>query len=277
MFIQTETTSNPATLKFLPGNVVMPAGSAAFANAENAEKSPLAKRLFEIEGIVRVLLESDSVSVNKADDKDWDILKPSILGAIMDHYTSGDPIMKPDQSESNANGSDEGSDDIVNRIEELIETRIRPATSQGGGDVIFRELKDGIVYLEMMGSAVGLQAGIENMLRHYIPEIQGVKDHRDAIAKLGLETPTATAVQNVLDEKINPAVASHGGHIALIDVQESTAYIRLEGGCQGCGMADVTLKQGVEKEILAAVPEITAVLDSTDHASGSNPYYSPGK
>lgn len=277
MFIQTETTSNPATLKFLPGNVVMPAGSAAFANAENAEKSPLAKRLFEIEGIVRVLLESDSVSVNKADDKDWDILKSSILGAIMDHYTSGDPIMKPDQSESNANGSDEGSDDIVNRIEELIETRIRPATSQGGGDVIFRELKDGIVYLEMMGSAVGLQAGIENMLRHYIPEIQGVKDHRDAIAKLGLETPTATAVQNVLDEKINPAVASHGGHIALIDVQESTAYIRLEGGCQGCGMADVTLKQGVEKEILAAVPEITAVLDSTDHASGSNPYYSPGK
>ena len=289
MFIQTETTSNPATLKFLPGNVVMPAGSAAFAKAENAEKSPLAKRLFEIEGVVRVLLEKDSVSINKADDKDWDILKPSILGAIMDHYTSGDPTITPNKSEASSdesndgdgdgegNGEGEGETDIETRILDLIETRIRPSISQGGGDVIFREFKDGIVFLEMMGSAVGLKAGIENMLRHYIPEVQGVKDFRDSIPKPGLETPVAQAVQGVLDEKVNPAVASHGGHIALIDVQESTAYIRLEGGCQGCGMADVTLKQGVEKEILAAVPEITAVLDSTDHNSGDNPYYYPGK
>ena len=281
MFIQTETTSNPATLKFLPGNVVMPAGSAAFAKAENAKKSPLAKRLFEIEGVVRVLLEKDSVSINKADDKDWAILKPSILGAIMDHYTSGDPTITPNKSEASSDesidGNDEGESDIETRILDLIETRIRPSTSQGGGDVIFREFKDGIVFLEMMGSAVGLKAGIENMLRHYIPEVQGVKDFRDSIPKPGLETPVAQAVQGVLDEKVNPAVASHGGHIALIDVQESTAYIRLEGGCQGCGMADVTLKQGVEKEILAAVPEITAVLDSTDHNSGDNPYYSPGK
>jgi Fe-S cluster biogenesis protein NfuA len=279
MFIQTETTSNSATLKFLPGDVVMQAGSAAFAKAENAEKSPLAKRLFEIDGVVRVLLEKESISVNKADDKDWDIMKPSILGAIMDHFTSGDPTITPNSSATQSDDShkDDSNSDIEKQILDLIETRIRPATSQGGGDVIFREFKDGIVYLEMMGSAVGLKAGIENMMRHYIPEVQGVKDHRDAISKPGLETPIAIAVQGVLDEKVNPAVASHGGHIALIDVQESTAYIRLEGGCQGCGMADVTLKQGVEKEILAAVPEITAVLDSTDHNSGDNPYYSPGK
>ena len=277
MFIQTETTSNSATLKFLPGKAVMPAGAAAFANTENAEKSPLAKRLFEIDGVIRVLLETDSISLKKADDKDWDVLKPAILGAIMDHYTSGDPVMILEKSTAGSDGSNDEDGDIESRIQELIESRIRPATSQGGGDVIFREFKEGFVYLEMLGSAVGLQAGIENMLRHYIPEIQGVKDHRDSIPKPGLETPIAVAVQSVLDEKINPAVASHGGHIALIDVQESTAYIRLEGGCQGCGMADVTLKQGVEKEILASVPEITAVLDSTDHASGSNPYYSPGK
>ncbi len=277
MFIQTENTSNPASLKFLPGNAVMPVGTVAFASVENAKKSPLAKRLFEIEGVVRVLLETDSLSINKADDKDWDILKPAILGAIMDHYSSGDPVMILENSTTAPEGSSEEGNDIESRIQELIETRIRPATSQGGGDVIFHQFKDGFVYLEMMGSAVGLKAGIENMLRHYIPEIEGVKDHRDSIAKPGLETPVAIAVQTVLDEKINPAVASHGGHIALIDIQESTAYIRLEGGCQGCGMADVTLKQGVEKEILEAVPEITAVLDTADHDAGSNPYYSPGK
>ena len=277
MFIQTEPTSNPATLKFLPGKAVMPAGSAAFVKIENAEKSPLAKRLLGIDGVVRVLLETDSISLNKADDKDWDILKPAILGAIMDHYTSGDPVMILDNAANDSGKTNDENGDIESRIEELIETRIRPATSQGGGDVIFREFKDGVVFLEMMGSAVGLRAGIENMLRHYIPEIEGVKDYRDSIPKPGLETPLAAAVQSVLDEKVNPAVASHGGHIALIDVQESTAYIRLEGGCQGCGMADVTLKQGIEKEILDSVPEITAVLDSTDHDSGSNPYYSPGK
>ncbi|MEX2449557.1 MAG: NifU family protein [Rhodospirillales bacterium] len=274
MFIQTETTSNPATLKFLPGKAVMPAGSAAFANAEKAEKSPLAKRLFEIDGVIRVLLETDSISVKKADDKDWDVLKPAILGAVMDHYTSGDPVIVSDK-DAGDDAPDHDGKDVKTRIQDLIETRIRPATSQGGGDVVFHEFKDGIVYLEMLGSAAGLRAGIENMLRHYIPEVQGVKDYRDALPKPGLETPVATAVQKVLDEKVNPAVASHGGSISLIDVQESTAYIRLEGGCQGCGMATATLKQGVEKEILAAVPEITAVLDTTDHASGANPYYSP--
>ena len=115
------------------------------------------------------------------------------------------------------------------------------------------------------------------MLQHYVPEVQAVKDYRDALPKPGLESPVGLGVQRVLAERVNPAVASHGGYIALVDVQEDTAYIRLEGGCQGCGMADVTLKQGVEREILQAVPEITRVLDVTDHAGGSNPYYQPGK
>ena len=103
------------------------------------------------------------------------------------------------------------------------------------------------------------------------------KDYRDAIPKKGLDTPEGRAIQAVLDERINPAVAGHGGHISLIDVKDDQAFIRLEGGCQGCGMADVTLKQGVEVEIKGAVPSISAVLDVTDHAGGNNPYYSPGK
>ncbi|HIC44790.1 MAG TPA: hypothetical protein EYO73_11095 [Sulfurimonas sp.] len=116
-----------------------------------------------------------------------------------------------------------------------------------------------------------------NVISHYVPEVRTVKDYRDAIPKPGLSTPEGRAIQAVLDEKINPAVAGHGGHISLIDVTEDTAFIRLEGGCQGCGMADVTLKQGVEVEIKGAVPSIAAVLDVTDHGGGSNPYYSPGK
>jgi Fe-S cluster biogenesis protein NfuA len=115
------------------------------------------------------------------------------------------------------------------------------------------------------------------MLRHYVPEIEKVQDVMDAIPKPGLETPTGKAVREVLDSRINPAVAGHGGHISLIDVRGPRVFLRLEGGCQGCGMADVTLKQGVEAEIKRAAPEIQEILDVTDHASGSNPYFQPGK
>ena len=158
----------------------------------------------------------------------------------------------------------------------MIETRIRPAVRDGGA-VRYHDFKDGVVYLELEGSAAGLLAGIENMLRHYMPEIQAVKDHRDAQPKPGLETPDGIAIRELLDQRINPSVAAHGGHIALVDVQDDTVYIRLEGGCQGCGMANVTLKQGVEVEIKRAVPSITQVLDTTDHAGGNNPYFQPGK
>ncbi|MCZ6720162.1 MAG: NifU family protein [Proteobacteria bacterium] len=104
-----------------------------------------------------------------------------------------------------------------------------------------------------------------------------VRDYRDAIPKPGLDTPEGQAIRRLLDEKINPGVAAHGGHISLVDVKDNTVYIRLEGGCQGCGMADVTLKQGVVQEIQAVVPAIAEVLDVTDHAGGKNPYYQPGK
>jgi Fe-S cluster biogenesis protein NfuA len=117
------------------------------------------------------------------------------------------------------------------------------------------------------------------MLRHYVPEIAGIRsyDEHQRLQSPGMNTPQALAVRKVLDDDVNPSVASHGGFIALIDVKENVTYIRLEGGCQGCGMADVTLKQGIETAIRRAVPSITAVLDVTDHAGGTNPYYQPGK
>ena len=253
MFIETETTPYPARLKFLPGCPVMEKGTADFADANDARRSPLATALFDVEGITRVF-----------------------LGTIMKYFLSGQPVIAgsaaaPDPAESG------GEDPIGAQIKDLIDTRIRPAATQDGGDVTFRGFKDGVVYLEFHGSASGLMNGIENMLRHYVPEVEAVKDHRDALPKPGLETPEGKAIQDLLEEQVNPAVAAHGGHISLVDVQDDTVYIRLEGGCQGCGMADVTLKQGVATEIRRVAPGIIKVLDVTDHAGGTNPYYQPGK
>ena len=165
------------------------------------------------------------------------------------------------------------SDPIVAEIAELIDTRIRPAATQGGGDVVLRGYDAGMVYVEFKGSAFSLKGGVENMLRHYVPEVVGVADWRDALPKPGLDTPEAIAIQDLLESSINPSVAGHGGHISLIDIDGARAYIRMEGGCQGCGMADVTLKQGVQVEIQKVVPTIREVLDVTDHAGGTNPYY----
>jgi len=204
-------------------------------------------------------------------------MKPHILGAIMDHFQSGKPVIEEPEAEA-ASPLERGDEDTIDsRIKELIDTRIRPAATQDGGDVTYHSFKDGVVYLEFQGSAFGLMTGIENMLRNYVPEVEAVKDHHDALPKPGLETPEGKAIWAVLEEEINPSVASHGGHISLVDVQGDTAYIRLEGGCQGCGMADVTLKQGVATQIQRVAPGITNVLDVTDHADGNNPYYQPGK
>ena len=166
----------------------------------------------------------------------------------------------------------------------MIDTRIRPAAAtQDGGDVTFRGFKDGVVYLEFhLGVRVGPHGnGIENMLRHYdAPEGRGGQGSpRRALPKPGLETPEGKAIQDLLEEQVNPAVAAHGGHISLVDVQDDTVYIRLEGGCQGCGMADVTLRtRGGQPGNPAGGPRsITKVLDVTDHAGGTNPYYQPGK
>ena len=275
MFIQTERTPNPATLKFLPGRPVMEKGTANFTDAEKARRSPLATALFGLDGISGVFLGSDSITVTKLDDKDWENMKPHVLGAIMNHFQSGMPVIEESEAADPEDTADE--DALGAQIKELIDTRIRPAAAQDGGDVTYRDFKDGVVYLEFQGSAFSLVPGIENMLRNYVPEVEAVKDYRDALSKPGLETPEGKAILEILEKQINPSVASHGGHISLVDVQDDTAYIRLEGGCQGCGMADVTLKQGVATEIQRVVPSITNVLDVTDHADGNNPYYQPGK
>lgn len=180
MFIQTEQTPNPSTLKFIPGRVVMERGTMDFASADTAGASPLARRLFAVEGVERVFFGADFVSITKAADKDWQILKPSILGGIMEHYTSGDPIVLADQV-SDGSAADE-DDEIVAQIKDLLETRVRPAVAQDGGDIVFQEFKDGVVYLHMQGSCSGcpsstatLKMGIENLLKHYVPEVTEVR------------------------------------------------------------------------------------------------------
>jgi Fe-S cluster biogenesis protein NfuA len=272
MFIQTEATSDPHTLTFLPGQPVLATGTAEFPDADSAATSPLARRLFAIEGVEAVTLKTETIDVETGDDGEWTILKPQILAAIMDHFTAGAPALDGDATTTVQEGE---YSELATKIKDLIETRIKPAVSDGGGDIAFHSISKGIVYLKLEGSAFGLLPGVQNMIRHYRPEISAVRDWRESIPKPGLESPVGKAVQVVLDERVNPSVASHGGHVSLIDVQDAIVYIRLEGGCQGCGQADVTLKQGIETEILGAVTEVTAVLDTTDHADGTNPYFQP--
>lgn len=181
MFIETEDTPNPATIKFLPGREVLGPGTAPldFRDADHAATSPLAARLFGIEGIEGVFLGSDFISVSKTEASDWFQLKPSVLGAIMEHFTSGDPVVTGTQGATSAVNT--ADDPISAQIRELIETRVRPAVAQDGGDIVFERFEDGVVFLHMRGACSGcpsstmtLKAGIENMLRHYIPEVQAV-------------------------------------------------------------------------------------------------------
>jgi len=180
MFIQTEMTPNPATLKFLPGREVMPEGTANFTRPEDAGHSPLALRLFGLDGVAGVFLGSDFVTVTKMPDREWESLKPIILGSIMDHFTSGQPVLSGSAAVLEEDDSDD--DEIVAQIKDLIETRVRPAVAQDGGDILFRGFEDGIVYLHMQGACSGcpsstatLRHGIENMLRYYVPEVQEVR------------------------------------------------------------------------------------------------------
>jgi Fe-S cluster biogenesis protein NfuA len=178
MFIQTEDTPNPSTLKFIPGQIVMPTGTADFRTADTAGRSPLARALFGVGGVDGVFLGSDFVSVTKAADAEWFSVKPAVLAAIMDHYTSGLPAVE----ESEVVAAGEPDSEIVLQIKEILETRVRPAVAQDGGDIVFHDFDDGVVYLEMHGSCSGcpsstatLKAGIENMLRYYIPEVREVR------------------------------------------------------------------------------------------------------
>lgn len=183
MFIQTEQTPNPATLKFLPGRAVLGQGSANFAQADSAQGvSPLAERLFEVEGVTGVFLGSDFLTITKADGRDWYLMKPSLLGTIMEHFTAGRPVMATDGGGTGVSTVAEDDDEIVVQIKELLDTRVRPAVAQDGGDIVFDGFEDGVVFLHLQGACSGcpsstmtLKAGIENMLRHYIPEVQEVR------------------------------------------------------------------------------------------------------
>jgi len=181
MFIQTEETPNPATLKFLPGREVLNAGTADFPNPETGGSSPLASRLFAIPEVAAVFFGADFITVTKTPDAEWQVMKPAILGAIMEHFTSGDPVMREAAGPAHAAAA-EGDDEVVSQIVELLDTRVRPAVAMDGGDIVFHGFEDGIVYLHMQGACAGcpsssatLKMGIENMLRHYIPEVREVQ------------------------------------------------------------------------------------------------------
>ena len=185
MFIQTEATPNPATLKFIPGRPVLDQGTLQFLDPVESKASPLAARLFEIEGVKGVVFGTDFISVTKGDGE-WQHLKPAILGVIMEHYLSGEAVTKgePTGSESSEGGEFYAPEDeeIVQTIKELLETRVRPAVAQDGGDITFQGFREGVVFLHMRGACSGcpsstatLRHGIENLLRHFIPEVQEVR------------------------------------------------------------------------------------------------------
>jgi Fe-S cluster biogenesis protein NfuA len=183
MFIQTEATPNPATMKFLPGRTVLESGTLEFRDRDDAAQSPLAGRLFDIAGVSGVFFGSDFIAVTR-DEGEWQQLKPMILGAIMEHYMSGAPLINGPAGEGE--GGDEFFDsadaETVATIKELIETRVRPAVANDGGDITFRGFKDGVVYLNMKGACSGcpsstatLRHGIQNLLRHFIPDVVEVR------------------------------------------------------------------------------------------------------
>ena len=182
MFIQTEATPNPATLKFLPGKPVLREGTADYRSKEDAAGSPLAQRLFDVDGVTGVFLGSDFVSVTKG-DAEWQHLKPAILGAIMEHYISGAPVTSQEGGNDAAGENyDPKDEDVVKTIKELLDTRVRPAVANDGGDITFQGFRDGVVYLHMRGACSGcpsstatLRGGIENLLRHFCPEVEQVE------------------------------------------------------------------------------------------------------
>jgi Fe-S cluster biogenesis protein NfuA len=190
MFIQTESTPNPATLKFLPGRVVLEEGTADFRDAGSArQESPLAGRLFDVPGVTGVFFGYDFVTITKQDGPDWQHLKPALLGAIMEHFMSGQPVLAGTADHPGGSHDAPGEEfyekedeEIVLTIKELLDTRVRPAVAQDGGDITFRGYENGTVFLHMKGACAGcpsstatLKHGIQNLLRHFVPEVQQVE------------------------------------------------------------------------------------------------------
>ena len=190
MFIETETTPNPATLKFLPGREVMPAGTREFTSPEDAEASPLAEALFSLGDVTGVFFGSSFVSVTAAPGVEWPTLKPQVVSILLDHFVSGAPLFAggdasgfavPAEGEDDF-GDDPADADIVVQIKDLIETRVRPAVANDGGDIVYRGFREGVVYLSMQGACSGcpsstatLKHGIESLLKHYVPEVTEVR------------------------------------------------------------------------------------------------------
>jgi Fe-S cluster biogenesis protein NfuA len=182
MFIQTEATPNPATLKFLPGRPVLEAGTLDMPSREAAAQSPLAEKLFDLPNVGGVFFGGDFISVTKTDG-DWQQIKPAVLGAIMEHYMSGAPLLAADaQSAASDEFFDASDEETVTLIKDLLETRVRPAVASDGGDITFKGYKEGIVYLHMQGACSGcpsstatLKHGIQNLLRHFVPEVTEVR------------------------------------------------------------------------------------------------------
>jgi Fe-S cluster biogenesis protein NfuA len=189
MLIETETTPNPATLKFLPGQVVMESGTRDFADADEAEASPLAEALFTLGDVTGVFFGRDFISVTAGPGTNWSDLKPDVLSILLDHYTAHLPLFKPAAAGFSVPTADEeyplddpADEEIVDQIKELIETRVRPAVANDGGDIVYRGFQRGVVYLQMQGACAGcpsssatLKNGIEQLLKHYVPEVTEVR------------------------------------------------------------------------------------------------------
>lgn len=182
MFIHTQLTPNPNTQKFIPGVMVLESGTMSFFKDKDFRASPLAKAIFEIDGVTSLFFATDFITVTKDPDQDWEYLKPIILAAIVDHYVAGLPVVEKQEEKTETSTAGQFANEIITQIIELIETRVRPAVAEDGGDIIFKDFKDGTVYLELQGSCSGcpsstitLKNGIENMLKHYIPEVERVE------------------------------------------------------------------------------------------------------
>lgn len=271
MFIQTHALDDTSRMRFTPGEPVLPAGTAEIDEADAGQRSPLARRLMAIPGIEAISLDLDDLTARKADDAEWYILKPSVLGAIMEHYGSGDPVV---------------AEPAVVTLIELLNDRIRPAVEAYGGEVLFKRFDGETLTLELIGGGGPSKQGMmTNIITHHVPEVLNVTWISDAPpsveipdglferAAKGPTGPEAEAVQKLLDEKVNPAVAAHGGAISLVDVADHVAYVRMEGGCQGCSSSAVTLQQGVQNAIMSEVPTIQGIVDVTEHALGENPFF----
>ena len=251
MFIQTDTTPNPASLKFLPGRVVMERGTADFRSVEEANSSLLAQNLFKIEGVEGVFFGSDFISITKSESFDWQVLKPSVLGAISDHYQSGAPIMNKEEN-SRDDATAVKDSDIVVQIKELLDTRVRPAVAQDGGDITKSESFNWqILKPSVLGAiSVHYESGAS-----IIDKIENTEKNSTVIK----DSEIVVQIKELLDTKVRPAVAMDGGDITFSDFKDGIVFLHMKGACSGCPSSTATLKAGIENMLKHYVPEVQGV------------------